>query len=134
MFTESKFENRLWEAMENDSAEVLRLLSDDCIMQFPNGRKVSATTKPSLKDTFSSDVFVPWTGHKMSDFEAMRTGRDGAVLTHGLGDSTGAGRRRQGRHVPGLDHECVGETRRTRGRKCASISRRRSNGGFATVR
>jgi len=75
-------EDAMWKAMEKNGKDLLPFLSDDCIMLFPLGLKVSMTSTPSLEDTLTSKAYVPWTGHKMSDIEVTLIGDSGAICSY----------------------------------------------------
>ena len=75
-------EDHTWKAMEKRGADLLPFLSDDCIMLFPAGIKVSMTSDPDLETTLTSPAYVPWTGHKMSDIEVTMIGGEGAIISY----------------------------------------------------
>jgi len=75
-------EDHTWKAMEKDARDLLPFLTEDCIMLFPLGLKISATTDPTLQETLSSPAYVPWTGHKMSDIDVTLIGGEGAIISY----------------------------------------------------
>jgi len=75
-------EDATWKAQEKSGKDLLPFLSDDCIMLFPLGLKVSMTSDPSLEDILTSEAYVPWTGHKMSDIEITLIGDSGAIISY----------------------------------------------------
>lgn len=75
-------EDHTWKAMEKDAKDLLPFLTDDCIMIFPLGLKISATSEPTLKETLMSPAYVPWSGHKMSDIDITLIGGEGAIISY----------------------------------------------------
>jgi hypothetical protein len=80
--TITELEDSTWKALQKDGASLIPFLSKDCIMLFPMGMKVSATTDPNLKDVMTSAAFVPWKTYEMSDVEVTSLGEDAAVITY----------------------------------------------------
>jgi hypothetical protein len=78
----TELEDATWKALQKDGASLIPFLSKDCIMLFPMGMKVSATTDPNLKDVMTSAAFVPWKSYEMSDIEVTSLGEDAAVITY----------------------------------------------------
>ena len=77
-------EEQTWKALSEEGSKLLPFLSDDCIMLFPLGLKVSNTSKPSLEDILLSESFVPWLRYEMRDVEVSELGRDGALITYAV--------------------------------------------------
>jgi len=75
-------EDSTWKAMEDSGKKLLPFLTDDCIMIIPPCFKLSKNSEPTLRETLESPVYVPWTGHKMSDIEINVIGRDGAIISY----------------------------------------------------
>ena len=77
-----ELEDQTWKALQKDGASLIPFLSKDCIMLFPMGMKVTATTDPSLKDVMTSEAFVPWKTYEMSDVEVTSLGEDAAQISY----------------------------------------------------
>ena len=75
-------EDQTWRAMQRSGADLLPFLSEDCIMQFPLGLKVSRTSEPSLKDIMLSDAFIPWTSYKMKEVTVLPLGSEAALISY----------------------------------------------------
>ena len=75
-------EDSTWKAMEDDARKLLPFLTEDCIMIFQMGLKISHKSEPTLKETLESPAYVPWTGHKMSKIDINLIGRDGAIISY----------------------------------------------------
>jgi hypothetical protein len=75
-------EDQTWRALSQSGSMLLPFLSLDCVMQFPMGLKVSATTDPSLKDIMLSDAFIPWLRYKLKDVVVTELGREAALITY----------------------------------------------------
>lgn len=78
----SDLEHRTWRALQQNGSALLPFLSRDCVMQFPVGLKVSATSNPSLKDIMLSDAFIPWLEYTLEDVAVTELGRDAALITY----------------------------------------------------
>lgn len=68
--------------MTRTGSELLPFLSEDCIMQFPLGLKVSRKTTPSLNDIMLSEAFIPWKSYKFSDVDVIPLGADAALMSY----------------------------------------------------
>lgn len=75
-------EDRTWKALSVDGKSLLPFLSDDCIMLFPYGMRVSESTEPSLKQVMTSDAFVPWKTYRMSDITVTPISDTAAVISY----------------------------------------------------
>lgn len=53
-------ETATWKALQTTGSAMTPYCSKDCIMQFPLGLKLTATSKPSVQDILHSPAFVPW--------------------------------------------------------------------------
>lgn len=56
-------------------------VTDDCIMQFPLGMKLTARSDPSVKDILHSSAFVPWKTFELQKIDVQPVG-DGAVISY----------------------------------------------------
>lgn len=77
-----QLENQTWRALQQNGSMLLPFLSRDCIMQFPMGLKVSATSDPSLKDIMLSDAFIPWLKYSLREVAVTDLGREAALITY----------------------------------------------------
>ena len=77
-----ELEDQTWKALQKDGASLIPFLSRDCVMLFPMGMKVTATSDPSLKDVMTSEAFVPWKSYDMSDVDVMPLGGDAAIISY----------------------------------------------------
>ncbi len=75
-------ENQTWRALQQNGSMLLPYLSRDCVMQFPMGLRVSATSDPSLKDIMLSDAFIPWLKYSLKDVQVTDLGREAALITY----------------------------------------------------
>jgi hypothetical protein len=78
-------EDQTWRALQQDGSKLLPFLSRDCIMQFPMGLKVSASSDPSLKDVMLSDAFIPWLKYSLTGVMVTELGREAALITYMAG-------------------------------------------------
>lgn len=76
----STLEDQTWSALTVAGAGLLSFLSPDCVMQLPFGLSISSNTSPSIKDTMTSDMFVPWSTYRLSDVIVTPVGAAGAVI------------------------------------------------------
>ena len=77
-----ELEEQTWNALQHSGAALIPYLSHDAVMLFPMGMKVTATSKPNLKEVMMSDAFVPWKSYKMEDVAVTPLGSDAAVITY----------------------------------------------------
>ena len=77
-----ELEDSTWKALQKDGASLIPFLSRDCIMLFPMGMKVTATTDPSLKAVMTSEAFVPWKSYEMTDVEVTPLGANAAAISY----------------------------------------------------
>jgi len=77
-----ELEDQTWKALSEDGAALIPYLSHDCIMLFPMGMKVTASSEPNLKQVMTSEAFVPWETYKMSDVEVTPIGTDAAIISY----------------------------------------------------
>ena len=75
-------EDLTWKALMESGAALLPFLSQDCIMLFPMGMKISAKTAPNLEDVMKSEAFVPWRRYKMSDVHVTPLGPEAALISY----------------------------------------------------
>ena len=75
-------EDQTWRALQVSGKAMLPYLSEDCIMFFPLGMKVSTASTPSLIDVMTSEAFIPWKTYRMSHLEVTPIGKDGAVISY----------------------------------------------------
>ncbi|KIW14993.1 hypothetical protein PV08_07780 [Exophiala spinifera] len=75
-------EDQTWRALMHRGVDLLPFLSADCVMLFPMGLKVSATTEPRLEDVLKSEAFVPWRRYRLSEVEVRPLGPEAAIITY----------------------------------------------------
>lgn len=75
-------EDQTWKVLSQSGTGFLSFLSEDCILQFPYGMSISATTEPSIKDVMTSDAFIPWKSYSLSNVIVTPIGLDGAVISY----------------------------------------------------
>jgi hypothetical protein len=80
--TISALEDATWRALMHSGADLLPYLSQDCIMLFPLGLKISAKTTPNLEDVMKSDAFVPWKRYKLSEVQVTSLGSEAAQISY----------------------------------------------------
>lgn len=86
-----ELEDSTWTALSSSKgSNLLPFLSEDCVMLFPLGMKVSHRTDPNIETVMTSEAFVPWKTHKMSEVEVTPVGEQGAVISYRV-DATRAG-------------------------------------------
>ncbi|GES66491.1 major facilitator superfamily MFS_1 [Aspergillus terreus] len=62
-------EHKSWDALCKSGSSLLPMLSNDCVMVFPAGLKLSARSTPSLSSVLTSEDFVPWSTYAVLDSE-----------------------------------------------------------------
>jgi len=67
---------------EASGAGMIPYITQDCIMQFPMGMKLTATSQPSLQDILHSPAFVPWKTFELHNVDVLPLGADGAVISY----------------------------------------------------
>jgi len=77
-----ELEDATWRALQHSGADLFPYLTADCIMQFPLGMKLTATTEPSVQDILHSSAFIPWKSFKFSKVDVTPIGPDGAVISY----------------------------------------------------
>ncbi|KAL4896560.1 hypothetical protein BDV59DRAFT_170965 [Aspergillus ambiguus] len=63
-------EHKAWDALCVSGSTLLPLLSDDCIMVFPGGMKLSQQSHPTLSSILTSEEFIPWSSYDILESEA----------------------------------------------------------------
>ena len=77
-------EHQTWRALQKDGASLVPFLSKDCVMLFPMGVRVSATSTPNLKEVMTSEAFVPWKTYDIKDPVVIPLGADAAAITYNV--------------------------------------------------
>jgi hypothetical protein len=77
-------EHQTWRALQKDGASLIPFLSKDCIMMFPMGVRVSATSTPDLKQVLMSEAFVPWQTYEIRDPQIVHLSSDAAAITYSV--------------------------------------------------
>lgn len=79
-----EFSNRLidleeatWRALQKSGDAMIPFITKDCIMQFPMGMKLTATSDPSVSDVLHSPAFVPWKSFELMDIDINPIGAVG---------------------------------------------------------
>jgi hypothetical protein len=75
-------EDQTWKALQRNGAALIPFLSKDCQMLFPMGVRVTATTKPDLKEVMTSEAFIPWSSYDMSEVNVTELGHESALITY----------------------------------------------------
>lgn len=75
-------EDETWQALQRSGAAMVPYLTEDCIMQFPLGMKLTRDTTPSVHDILHSPAFVPWKTYRLSKIDVTPVGEDGAVISY----------------------------------------------------
>lgn len=75
-------EDETWQALKRSGAAMVPYLTDDCVMQFPLGMKLTRDTTPSVQDILHSPAFVPWKSYRLSKVDITPIGKDGAVISY----------------------------------------------------
>ena len=76
----SDLEDQTWKALTISGADLLPFLTSDCTMQLPFGLSITSSSTPSIRDTMTSDAFIPWSQYRLSDVKVVPAGADGAVI------------------------------------------------------
>ena len=63
-------EHKTWDALCISGSTLLPLLSDDCVMVFPGGMKLSKESHPTLSSILTSGEFTPWSSYTILESEA----------------------------------------------------------------
>lgn len=75
-------EDQTWKALMETGAALLPFLSQDCIMLFPLGLKVSARSTPNLGEVLKSEAFVPWRRYRLMEVEVKALGSESALISY----------------------------------------------------
>lgn len=78
--TISDLEDQTWQALTVSGTKLLPYLAADCTMQLPFGLSITSSSTPSIKDTMTSDAFIPWSKYRISDVTVSPVGAEGAVI------------------------------------------------------
>ena len=57
-------------------------ISEDCIMQFPMGMKLTSDSDPSVQDVLHSPAFIPWKSFELLNVDVTPVGQEGAVISY----------------------------------------------------
>ena len=74
-------EEATWRALQKSGEALIPFLTDDCIMQFPMGMKLTSTSDPSVQDVLYSEAFIPWKTFELLDIDVTPVG-DSAVISY----------------------------------------------------
>lgn len=74
-------EEATWRALQKSGEALMPFITEDCIMQFPLGMKLTDKSEPSVKDILHSKAFVPWKTFELHDIDVQPVG-DGAVISY----------------------------------------------------
>lgn len=75
-------EEATWRALQKSGAAMVPFITDDCIMQFPLGMKLTATSEPSVQDVLHSPAFIPWKTFELLEIDVTPVGSAGAVISY----------------------------------------------------
>jgi hypothetical protein len=75
-------EDQTWKALQRNGAALIPFLSKDCQMLFPMGVRVTATSKPDLKEVMTSEAFIPWESYEMTEVNVTELGPESALITY----------------------------------------------------
>lgn len=67
-------EEATWRALQQSGSAMIPFITKDCIMQFPMGMKLTATSDPSVSDVLHSSAFVPWKSFELMDIDVTPVG------------------------------------------------------------
>ncbi|RMX87208.1 hypothetical protein D0869_02526 [Hortaea werneckii] len=81
-YTIRDLEEATWRALQKSGKAMIPYITDDCIMQFPMGMKLTADSEPSTTDILYSPAFVPWKSFELSKVDVLPVGREGAVINY----------------------------------------------------
>ncbi|GAB1744473.1 hypothetical protein D0862_14517 [Hortaea werneckii] len=81
-YTIRDLEEATWRALQKSGKALIPYITDDCIMQFPMGMKLTADSEPSTTDILYSPAFVPWKSFELSKVDVLPVGREGAVINY----------------------------------------------------
>ena len=74
-------EEATWRALQKSGEALMPFITDDCIMQFPLGMKLTDKSEPAVKDILHSKAFVPWKSFELRNLDVQPVG-DGAVCSY----------------------------------------------------
>ncbi len=75
-------EEETWGALSKSGEAMIPFISDDCIMQFPLGMKLTSKSSPSVLDILRSPAFIPWKSFRLSKIDVQPLGTDAAVISY----------------------------------------------------
>ena len=75
-------EEATWRALQKSGEAMVPFITEDCIMQFPMGMKLTRDSDPSVLDVLHSPAFVPWKSFEMLSIDVTPIGREGAVISY----------------------------------------------------
>ncbi|TKA25597.1 hypothetical protein B0A50_05458 [Salinomyces thailandicus] len=81
-YTIHDLELATWRALSHSGSAMIPFITDDCIMQFPLGMKLTADSEPSTLEILRSPAFVPWKSFELDKVDVLAMGRDGAVISY----------------------------------------------------
>lgn len=70
-------EEATWRALQKSGSAMVPFITKDCIMQFPMGLKLTASSDPSVSDVLHSPAFVPWKSFEMLNIDVTPIGAVG---------------------------------------------------------
>lgn len=81
-YTIHDLEISTWRALSKSGSALIPYVTDDCIMQFPMGMKLTSMSEPSTTDILHSPAFVPWKSFELSKVDVLPAGEGGAVISY----------------------------------------------------
>lgn len=75
-------EDETWKVLSTNGAGLLPYLSEDCRMLFPFGMTISNSSDPDIKEIMTSEAFIPWIQHTMSEVVVTPLGADSALISY----------------------------------------------------
>ena len=75
-------EEATWRALQKAGDAMVPFITEDCIMQFPMGMKLTSTSDPSVKDVLNSSAFIPWKSFELMDVDVQAIGEGGAIVSY----------------------------------------------------
>ncbi|KAK5173021.1 uncharacterized protein LTR77_003143 [Saxophila tyrrhenica] len=75
-------EEATWRALQKTGEGMIPFITDDCIMQFPLGMKVTSRSEPSVHEILRSPAFIPWKSFELSKIDVQPLGKDAAIVSY----------------------------------------------------
>ena len=83
LFTQiADLEESTWRALTQSGEAMIPFITQDCIMQFPLGMKLTPSSDPSVEDVLHSPAFVPWKSFELSKIDVTPIAEGGAVISY----------------------------------------------------